>query len=233
MDKVYRTTLLLGAHSDTDDADGTITSLLDVRPVEMAAIQATLSGFIGTIQQTPPAYSAVKIGGRRAHAIARQGRPVEIAPRPVEIDRIDVVDFAWPTLRLEIACGKGTYIRSLARDLGDRLAVGAYVAELRRMRIGPFTTTDAVALTTSSAVAMNRLRPPVDAVAHLPRALLEAADAAAFCHGQSVARPLDLNAEPETHCQVLGADGCFIGIGALRPDGTLQPAKIVNSVHWE
>jgi tRNA pseudouridine55 synthase len=229
MDKAYRATLVLGARSDTDDADGTITSNPEARPVDPSAIEAALAGFIGTIEQTPPDYSAVKIAGRRAHALARQGQALSIVPRPVNVYGINVMKFAWPEIRLEIACGRGTYIRSLARDLGERLGVGAYVSELRRTRIGPFTAEDALPLTASAQEALGRLRPPADAVGQLPRVAIDDAHVGRFCHGQAVFCPAEFAKDAGALCGVFTARGELIGVGSWRGDGTIQPVKIVTA----
>jgi tRNA pseudouridine55 synthase len=99
---------------------------------------------IGTVMQRPPAYSAMKIGGRRAYKLARQGKPVELVARPVRIDGIQIVQYEWPLLRINVDCGRGTYIRAIARDLGEKLGVGGYLTQLRRTRVGDFRAENAV-----------------------------------------------------------------------------------------
>ena len=98
-----------------------------------------LAPLMGHVHQTPPAFSALKTGGRRAYDLARMGRPVDLAPRTVQISRLSVLHYDWPLLELELECGSGTYIRSLARDIGDGLGCGGFVQTLVRTRIGPFT----------------------------------------------------------------------------------------------
>src|SRR5205085_1672899 len=139
------------------------------RPPDRAAVDAALRSFVGEIGQTPPAYSAAKIAGRRAYALARRGAEFELAPRIVHIDAIDLLDFDYPHLRIEVRCGKGTYIRSLARDFGERLGCGAYLSGLRRTRVGRFTADDAVPLEADAETARGRLLPLAAAVAELPR----------------------------------------------------------------
>ena len=136
--KVYRAQVFLGAFTTTDDAEGERAPGPRTSMPDRDEVGAALSGFLGMIEQTPPAYSAAHIGGRRAYRLARQGRPELPAPRTVRVDRIDILRFDSPILEIEIECGKGTYIRSLARDLGEKLGTGAYVASLRRLRVGPF-----------------------------------------------------------------------------------------------
>ena len=139
--KVYEATIDLSRTSTTDDAEGAITELPPPpEPPSPAAIQAVIhSAFTGAVMQTPPAYSAINIAGQRAYDLARAGRPVELAARPVRIDAFEVLDYAWPLLRVRITCGKGTYIRSLARDLGRALGVGGMLTALRRTQSGSYT----------------------------------------------------------------------------------------------
>src|SRR5262245_19826772 len=121
MAKTYRSTFRLGARSDTDDADGTVTPFTEAPVPSDADVRACLAGFVGEIEQTPPPYSAAKVTGRRAYGLARRGEDVELAPRRVQIYGIDVLAYNYPLLELEVRCGKATYIRSLARDAGERL----------------------------------------------------------------------------------------------------------------
>jgi tRNA pseudouridine55 synthase len=109
-------------------------------------VRSTLDRFTGAIQQTPPAFSALKIGGRRAYDLARRGNEVKLQPRTVQVYGIDVIDYQWPLLTLRIDCGRGTYIRAMARDLGAALDVGGYLTQLRRTRVGDFNSDGAVTL---------------------------------------------------------------------------------------
>ncbi|MCZ2342984.1 MAG: tRNA pseudouridine(55) synthase TruB [Bacteroidales bacterium] len=144
MGKVYESQFRLGAVSDTDDADGTVTHMEGIVPPSQDAISSALQQFLGIIEQRPPAFSALKVEGRRAHALARSGQAVELTPRSVRVDSVELLGYEWPFLAVRIACGKGTYIRSIARDLGGILGVGGLVATLRRTRVGPFTVERAV-----------------------------------------------------------------------------------------
>jgi tRNA pseudouridine55 synthase len=157
--KSYRTRILLGATSDTDDADGRVVPEVDTRPATIEAIRTALPSFVGSIDQLPPAYSAVKVGGRRAYALARRGKDVPLQPRAVRVDAIEILNYAWPRLDLAIDCGKGTYIRSIARDLGAALGVGGLVETLRRTRVGPFTVEQAIALPAEAAAVLPWLLP--------------------------------------------------------------------------
>jgi tRNA pseudouridine55 synthase len=184
-DKVYRTTFHLGATSTTDDADGEIARYDSPRdPPSRDQVECTLRQFLGTIEQVPPAYSAAKVQGVRAYTKARRGEEVALAPRPVTIHRIDVLRYDYPELDLEITCGKGTYIRSLARDLGQRLGIGGYVSTLRRTRTGPFTLDHAIPWDTSPDQARSHMLPLLMAITDLPRLELTAAELTRLRQGQ-------------------------------------------------
>lgn len=186
MGKVYRTTIRLGVRSDSDDADGVLTPVSDaVAPAEEAMVDC-LKTFLGVIQQVPPAYSAAKVSGKRAYDLARRGQEVNLEPRPVHIYAIDLLHYAYPHLDLEVRCGKGTYIRSLAHDIGERLTCGAYVQTLRRARLGPFTAEGALTLETEGETARARLLPMEMAVAELPRLVLSHTELKRLGQGQSV-----------------------------------------------
>ncbi|MEM9022058.1 MAG: tRNA pseudouridine(55) synthase TruB [Planctomycetota bacterium] len=136
--KVYKTTIDLSAFTATDDAeleDEREEVAVEVPPTRQEIEQA-LGGMTGTVMQTPPAYSAIHVQGRRAYQAARAGESVELQPRPVRIDAMQVLAYTWPTLGLRITCGKGTYIRSIARDLGKALGTGGYLTALRRTASG-------------------------------------------------------------------------------------------------
>ena len=136
-DKRYRTVVDLSAFTTTDDREGERTEVA-ASPPERAAVEAVLARFRGVIQQEPPAFSAMKVGGVRAYRLARDGAPPVLPPRPVRIDRLELLRYEWPLAELEVHCGKGTYIRSLARDLGKALGTGGHCASLRRTAVGPF-----------------------------------------------------------------------------------------------
>ena len=138
MTKVYDTTIDLSAFTNTDDAEG------EPQPVDVATppteqqVREALDQLTGSIQQTPPAYSAININGQRAYKLARKGEAVELPARIVRVDSIELRRYDWPTLELTITCGKGTYIRSLARQIGQILSTGGYLTALRRTAIGPY-----------------------------------------------------------------------------------------------
>ena len=146
MGKSYTSRFRLGATSTTDDADGEVTETPNAMPPTREQIDAALAAFVGVIEQVPPAFSALKVDGQRAHDLARQGKDVPLAARPVRIDAIRVIGYEWPFLDVEVDCGKGTYIRSIARDLGAKLGCGGLVQTLRRTRVGPFTAEQGIGL---------------------------------------------------------------------------------------
>ncbi|MGD9690004.1 MAG: tRNA pseudouridine(55) synthase TruB [Phycisphaerales bacterium] len=137
--KAYIADIDLSAFTPTDDAEGEREPVEVASPPTRAQIDAALPRFTGTIMQRPPVFSAMKVDGQRAYKLARKGREVELPPRPVRIDALRVLGYEWPRLSLHIDCGKGTYIRSLARDLGTALGTGGHLAGLCRTRIGQFT----------------------------------------------------------------------------------------------
>jgi len=137
--KQYEATVRLGATTATDDPESPETLAPEpVRRPSPAAVSAAVQKFVGDILQRPPAFSAMKVEGRRAYDLARGGKPVHLDARPVRVYGIEVLDYEWPLLRLRIDCGRGTYIRSIARDLGVALGTGGYLTRLRRTRIGNF-----------------------------------------------------------------------------------------------
>ena len=219
MGKTYRAGVRLGARSDTDDADGVVTAVESAAP-DAATVTACLAGFVGEIDQTPPAYSAAKVAGRRAYDLARQGQDVDLRPRRVHVYGIDVLRYDYPQLELEVRCGKGTYIRSLARDLGERLGCGALIQTLRRTRVGPFTTDDAVPMDADAATARTRLRPVEEAVAELPRVVLSDDKTRRLCQGQAV--PCD-----EMGADVEGVVAAYTSAGRLAATATYDPVRRV------
>ncbi len=136
--KVYDTTVDLSAFTNTDDAEGEPEPVDVATPPTEQQVREALDQLTGSISQTPPAYSAININGQRAYKLARKGEAVELPARTVYIDSIELRRYGWPTLELTIACGKGTYIRSLARQIGQILSTGGYLTALRRTAIGPY-----------------------------------------------------------------------------------------------
>lgn len=168
--KVYRTEFTFGMTSDTDDATGKIS--LPESPataLQLAEISPHLEAMTGNVLQVPPDFSAVHVNGQRAYALARRGESLELTAKTVRIDEIKVLNYSWPKLELEITCGSGTYIRSIARDLGGQLRCGALMSRLERIRVGNFSITESLAEDQITlATIQERIRPAVEIVAGLP-----------------------------------------------------------------
>lgn len=144
--KEYIAMIRLGATTATDDPESPEEIPPDSRPCTREQVNALLPEYVGQIMQTPPVFSAMKVAGRRAYDLARRGAEVQLEPRPVQVYELEVLSFEWPLLTLRVRCGRGTYIRSLARDMGRQLSGGGYLTQLRRTRIGDFDVGQAVSL---------------------------------------------------------------------------------------
>jgi tRNA pseudouridine55 synthase len=144
--KGYDATIKLGARTATDDPESPEEPVAVATPPAEAQVRQAMTRFVGAIEQTPPVFSAMKVGGRRAYKLARQGEQVEIKPRTVQVYSLEVIAYEWPVVRIRVECGRGTYIRAIARDLGEVLNVGGYLTELRRTFVGDFRADDAVTL---------------------------------------------------------------------------------------
>ena len=144
--KRYEATIKLGATTATDDPDSAEIPVPGASRPSREKIEAAAAKFVGTISQRPPAFSALKISGRPAYKLARRGQPVDLKARDIRIDAIRIISWQWPLLKVRIDCGRGTYVRAIARDLGEALKTGGYLTELRRTRIGSFDIDQAVTL---------------------------------------------------------------------------------------
>jgi tRNA pseudouridine55 synthase len=194
--KLYRFTVQWGEERDTDDAEGRVTQSSDTRPDE-AAIRAALPAFTGTIEQIPPRFSAIKVAGERAYDLARDEEQFDLAPRPVQIDRLDLVEMpdADHTV-FEAECGKGTYVRAIARDLGRKLGCFGHVTALRRVSVGPFGAETLIPLEQLEAMCdraaageaslADALLPVETALDDIPALAVGGADAARLQRGQAV-----------------------------------------------
>ena len=143
-EKVYEITVTLGARTETDDAEGPIVMTEPApEPPDQAVIEEALGAFRGEIEQVPPTYSAVKVGGKRLHREARKGNPVQAKPRNVTVHELELTRYEWPEVDLHMRCGSGTYARAIARDLGEALGTGGYMSNLIRTKVGSLTLDDA------------------------------------------------------------------------------------------
>jgi tRNA pseudouridine55 synthase len=227
--KSYRTVVLLGARSDTLDADGRIEPVANPRVPSRDQVATAVAPLVGEVDQVPPDYSALKVGGRRAYDMARAGRSVELAPRRVRIDRIDVLRYEWPRLELEVDCGSGTYIRSIARDVGEALGCGGLVEVLVRTRIGPFDLEGAVNPADLSAESLPaRLRPAIEAVAGWPRLVVDPGQVAAIAAGRRLpVGPQTLLETSPGSIALVDTDGRLVALADVDPaDGRIQPRKV-------
>jgi tRNA pseudouridine55 synthase len=235
--KIYRFVLRWGEARDTDDAEGRVTATSPVRP-EPEAVEAVLPRFTGLLEQRPPAFSALKIAGERAYDLAREGQPVELAPRPVEVESLRLLacldaDHA----EFEAVVGKGTYVRSLARDLGIALGSCAHVTVLRRLAVGRFTldcaiSLDKLATLGHSAAASEHLLPIETALDDIPALALTEAEALRLRCGQAVTplRPsdrarIDQLGDGATVCATSG--GKLVALVEI-DSGGLRPVRVMN-----
>lgn len=225
-DKTYVATVKFGIATDSGDAEGQITA---ERPVlfDEQDLQAALLRFVGDIRQVPPMHSALKRDGKPLYELARQGIVVEREARAVTIHRLELREFAGDQAVLEIRCSKGTYIRSLAMDLGEMLACGAHLTALRRTAVGDLVLAEAQTLEGIAAVAEEERLPllaPVDALLQsLPPVVLAGAAAERFSHGNPVMPVAGIGGK----CRVY-ADGRLIGVGETADDGRIWPKRLVQ-----
>ena len=224
LDKTYEALAVLGRTTDTYDSEGATVSSSDLVPTagDVSALAAALAG---KILQTPPPYSAKKVRGRRASDYARKGIEVSVGPVEVLIHSLSVLDYGYPRLRLAVACSSGTYVRSLVKDLGDRLACGAYTEELRRTGIGRFSVDGALPLREALAMAPpgieTRVIPGSEALDFLPAVTLTAEEGRVFTSG----RPLPCPAAGDRF-RVLAKEGGLIGVGR-KEEQLLRPETIL------
>lgn len=238
-DKAYRATVCFGESSSTDDLEGERTPATGPAP-SREAVEAALPSFTGPIEQRPPAYSAIKVGGRRAYAMARAGETVELAARAVTIHALSIVE--WddtdpdrPIAVVDVTCSAGTYIRSLARDLGASLGSAAYLGALRRTAAGPFQAEDALSLDTvrdAAAAGPDGLIPllrPVDAgLERFPDVALTASELAAVAKGQYIRPEAGFTTGADRY-RLRAPSGALVAIATEAGVGRLAPDKVLIS----
>jgi tRNA pseudouridine55 synthase len=228
-DKAYRGRIQLGLTTDSDDLEGSPLQRRPLPPLEHSALAEALEPFRGTIAQRPPAVSAVHVNGERAYKLARQGQPQELPARSVTIHRLELL--AWDPdrglLELEVRCSAGTYIRSLARDLGERLGCGGCLASLRRTEALGFGLHQSVPLEALDAVTPPALLPPLEALAHLPQHHLSATDVPGWRCGRS--QPCGQALPLDTAVVVVGPDGNLAGMARMQSEGQLQPRLVLDA----
>ncbi|MEF3368076.1 tRNA pseudouridine(55) synthase TruB [Methylocystis sp. 9N] len=225
-EKAYKFTVRWGVETDTDDSDGRVMRESDARP-ERAALEASLARFIGEISQTPPQFSAIKIAGERAYDIAREGETVDLKPRAVTIRALDLIDATRDEARFVMECGKGAYVRAIARDLGRLLGCFGHVTALRRTRVGPFVEEDSYTLDEIEGqnLAGEALLPVEAGLAELPCVIVDRDTAARLRRGGSVIlRGRDAPLEGVVYA---ACGGVPVAFGEI-VEGALAPSRVFN-----
>ncbi len=232
-DKRYRSTFRLGVVTSTGDAEGEVIERHDPPQLDEQEILRVLAEFKGPIEQVPPMHSAIKHQGQRLYKLAHQGLTVERQPRSVTIYRLELLGFGDGRLRVEVDCSKGTYIRTLAEDIGKRLGCGGSVESLHRFGAGPFDAKDMVSLSEleeraeRGLAALDELLLPIEAaVAHWPGVSLPDAVAHYLRRGQPVLVP---HAPTEGWVRIFAGGDRFVGIGEVLDDGRVAPRRLINA----
>jgi tRNA pseudouridine55 synthase len=226
--KHYVAGFRLGVTSDTDDITGTVIPSGDFSRITREAVIDALQHFTGRYDQVPPQYSAVHVQGQRAYDLARQGIVSDLAAKTVDVESIALTAWNPPDFTVEILCGSGTYVRSIGRDVGQRLGCGALMTALERRAVGPFRLEDGVTLDNlDRPLIMANLRPPRDAVAHLPSVRLTTEEIQKLRQGQRCLCGGNQPLLPETDYAALNDDGALIGI--ITPTGE-QPARWTSRI---
>jgi len=228
--KSYEAVIRFGSSTQTYDGDGLVTRRTNLAPT-LDEIRDQLAGFVGEIEQVPPAYSAIKIKGRKAYELARKGQEPELGPRHVVIHRLEVLSYKPPDLTLSIDCSAGTYIRSLAHDLGERAGTGAHLDALRRTRAGPFTLADTVPLSRLEAAFIgghweDYLRPAAEALPDLEIVRVREEDLERIRFGRSI----PAERESQGMARGVGPDGELVAIlEAVEGSAEWHPRKVFLS----
>jgi tRNA pseudouridine55 synthase len=226
MPKRYVGTFLLGRSSPTEDVDGEVTLLADPPIPTAAQIEAAAEKFVGSIVQQPPAYSALKVAGRRAYDMARRGEVVELQPRPIEVYGLRIVRCDYPELVIELECGGGTYVRSLGRDLAESLGTAAVMSALVRTAIGPWTletSVDPRTLTPANWEAC--LEPPRKALSSLPVCEVNPADSERIRRGLFVSLDASVDTTGNKEIVAVDCEGSLVAILIPRGAGQWGAAK--------
>ncbi len=232
-DKHYRTQFLLGQQTSTGDAEGEVVFRGDTGKLSRKLVETVLARFHGTVMQVPPMYSALKHKGQRLYKLAHQGLEVDREPREITVYGMELLDYKHDTLELEIRCSKGTYIRTLAEDIGRELGCGAHVKALRRIGAGPFSDVNLLTLeelehvAESGTEALDELLLGIDTIVQdMPAVHLVDNVAYYLCQGQPVIVP---KAPTRGMLRLYTEDGGFLGVGEVLTDGRVAPKRLLAS----
>jgi len=229
--KTYRATVRFGRQTETLDPEGEVVREADPGDAPPADLADAIAGFAGDIEQVPPAHSALKIDGRRAYRLARAGKAPRMAPRRVTIHRIVLFRERWPEAEIEVRCGAGTYVRSLARDIGEAVGLPAYLVALRRTAVGPFAAEAGLRPVPGldRDTVRDALRPPADLAraAGLPEISLDGEATVRFLRGQSV--PAAGAPSADRVAVFSAADGVLLGFGRPVDGPAVQPQRVLSS----
>ncbi|SNY97551.1 tRNA pseudouridine(55) synthase TruB [Halomonas sp. hl-4] len=233
-DKVYRTRVELGVITDTGDAEGAVIEQRDVPSLTADDVETVLSGFRGEIDQVPPMYSALKHQGKKLYELAREGKQVERAARRVSVYDARLLSFEGSAFELEVSCSKGTYIRTLAEDIGNALGCGGHISQLRRLKTGPFDSDAMWTLEALEALADQAAREaelmPVDVlVDHLPSLSLDESAYGRLAHGQSANVAMGDSIPPDALARLYYAES-FIGLGVVKGSQEVAPKRLLSTV---
>jgi tRNA pseudouridine55 synthase len=231
-DKHYQVRVKLGETTTTADTEGEVVETASTEGIEEGAISALLPRFTGEIEQLPPMYSALKHKGERLYNLARQGIEVEREPRRINIFKLEMSDWALPEFSLDVHCSKGTYVRTLAEDIGKAAGCGAHVTALRRTGVGPYTDRELVSMAQlenlrgEGTAALDALLLPMDsALANWPEVKLSDDATYYMKMGQAVLVP---QAPTEGWVRIYSKSGKFLGVGCILDDGKVQPKRLLH-----
>lgn len=230
-DKHYRTIFQLGIQTSTGDAEGDIVFRGETGKLTRKRVEAVLATFLGTVVQVPPMFSALKHKGQRLYKLAHQGLEVDREPREITVHSMDLLDYRGDELELDIRCSKGTYIRTLAEDIGKELGCGAHVKALRRIGVGPYSDENMLTVPELEGIAgtgmqgLDELLLGIDSVVQdMPSVNLVDSVAYYLCQGQPVTVP---RAPTRGMLRIYGEDGRFLGVGEVLADGRVAPKRLV------
>jgi len=233
-DKVYRTRVELGVITDTGDAEGVAVERHDVPELTAQDVETVLARFRGDIDQVPPMYSALKHQGKKLYELAREGKQVERAARRVSVYDARLLSFEGTAFELEVSCSKGTYIRTLAEDIGKALGCGGHISQLRRIKTGPFDgdamwTLDALEALTDQAAREAELMPVDMLVDHLPSLAVDESAYGRLAHGQPARLAIGDALPPDALARLYYAES-FIGLGVVKGSQEVAPKRLLSTV---